>query len=220
MRPVTAPVLIALILLSGAPAEPPSSEPPAAPPAPPRATPAPSIEKVPPEHPPPESAPVSDMPGITAIKNPAFPLIPVLPEPSRGRPFNASDLDPYFSAGRAREAKLEFDKGHFEVPRTLLLPQGQALPVLYLRALSALRAEAFSAAAQEMAALSRDYLVLRDRCLLHAATAYEQLRQWEPAADLYARVEPDSRLYPDARLGLGRVLHRGGRPPAAPPGAH
>src|SRR5712664_2307953 len=51
MRPVTAPVLIALILLSAAPAEPPSSDPPAAPPAPPRATPAPSIEKVPPEHP-------------------------------------------------------------------------------------------------------------------------------------------------------------------------
>ncbi len=211
MRPVTAPVLIALILLSAAPAEPPSSDPPAAPPAPPRATPAPSIEKVPPEHPPPESAPLSDMPGITAIKNPAFPLIPVLPEPSRGRPFSASDLDPYFSAGRAREAKLEFDKGHFAAARALLLREGQALPVRYLRALSALRAEAFSTAAQEMAALSQDYLVLRDRCLLHAATAYEQLRQWEPAADFYAKVEPDSRLYPDARLGLVRVLHRGGR---------
>lgn len=210
MRPVTALVLIALVVLSGAP-EPPSSAPPAASPAPPRATPAPSIVKVPPEHPPPESAPVPDVPGITAIKNPAFPPIPVLSEPSRGRPFNGSDLEPYFSAGRAREAKLEFDKGRFGVARALLSTEGNALPVRYLRALSALRAEDLPAAALEMSALSQDYLVLRDRCLLHAATAYEQLRQWEPAADLYARVEPDSRLYPDARLGLVRVLARGGR---------
>ena len=153
----------------------------------------------------------SEIRGVSPIANPAFPSFPARPEPSKSRPFTASDLDGYFSSGRARESKVEFDRGNFALARTLLLNEGTALPVRYLRALSALRAEDYQAAALEMSALGAEYLVLRDRCLFYAATAYEEMRQWDAAADHFGRVEGESRLYPDARLGLARALHHGGQ---------
>src|SRR5215813_1404402 len=211
MRPFAPLVLIALGTLSAADSETPSDAGRTVPPTVPKATPAPRIEKVAPEQRSAESAPVSEIEGLNAIANPAFPSIPVLAEPSKGRPFSASDLDSYFASGRARESKVEFDRGHFGVARTLLLNEGSELPVRYLRALSALRAEDYQPAALEMSALAADYLAVRDRCLFYAGSAYEQLRQWDAAAAHFGRVEAESRLYPDARLGLARALHHGGQ---------
>src|SRR5262252_8154257 len=98
----------------------------------------------------------SEIGGVSPIANPAFPSVPARAEPSKNRPFTASDLDGYFSSGRARESKVEFDRGHFALARTLLLNEATTLPVRYLRALSALRAEDYQAAALEMSALGAE----------------------------------------------------------------
>jgi soluble lytic murein transglycosylase len=150
--------------------------------------------------------------GYLEIFNPAFPL-PVVVEPPRvevprGRAYTLEDLSPYFATGKKKEAKEAFDRGFYLKARTLLEGEGGSAPVRYLRALSAVRAGDDARAAQEMAALAHDYPAMRDRCLTHAGVALEALGRYGEAAELLAKVSPDSRMYVDARLTLGRVLRK------------
>jgi soluble lytic murein transglycosylase len=171
-------------------------------------------------------APTPAAPVPREVLNPAFPqetepqeataqAVPVVPEVSRGRLYGLEDLAPYFAEGKLLEAKAAFDAGHYTRARTLLEKQGDALPVRYLRALSAVRAGEEARAAEEMAALANEYLPLRDRCLTHAGVALESLGRFGEAAELLVQVSEDSRMYPDARLALGRVLRKKKEPEAA-----
>ncbi len=161
--------------------------------------------------PPPDAEPSPIPPGYVEVRNPAFPDEAPPPAPApvvRGRRYGVEDLSPYFAEGPLKEAKEAFDKGRYAQARTLLDGQGDALPVRYLRALSAVRAEEHALAAAEMASLAEDYPAMRDRCLTHAGMALESLGRFSDAAPLLARVAEDSRFYPEARLTLGRVLRQ------------
>ncbi|HME90996.1 MAG TPA: transglycosylase SLT domain-containing protein [Myxococcaceae bacterium] len=210
-------LVVCLVLIAASPDSPPSSgRPGSGATVEKEAHPAPQaqVENAPPEaqlSPPPDSEKVQPPPGFVGVENPAFP-VPQPPGPAvpLGRRFDAGDLAPYFNSGTPAAAKAEFDRGRFARARQLLESEGDSLPIRYLRALSALRAEAYSPAAEEMSALARDYPVLRDRCLVHAGIAYEELHQWDAAAERFAAVGSGSKLYGDARLGLARVLRRNG----------
>jgi len=123
-----------------------------------------------------------------------------------GRRYDAKDLAPYFVTGKAAEAKLQFDQGHYAAARELLAEEGNGLPVRYLRAISALKAGLFEEAAAEMSVLAQEHGVLRDYCFFHSAQAFEELHQFSAAADKYRQVAPGSKLHADAQLGLARVL--------------
>lgn len=161
-----------------------------------------------------EKAPLP--PGYVEIFNPAFPLPRVTPpskeeakaEAPRGKAYGVEELAPYFAEGKKKEAKAAFDRGFYLKARELLQREGDAAPVRYLRALSAVRAGDDVRAAQEMAALAQDYPALRDRCLTHAGVALENLGKYDAAAKLLVQVPEDSKLYVDARLTLGRVLRK------------
>ncbi|HXN41534.1 MAG TPA: tetratricopeptide repeat protein, partial [Myxococcaceae bacterium] len=172
------------------------------------------VDNAPPEaqlSPPPDAEKVQIPPGYIAVGNPAFPVLDAPKSPVLlGRRYDGSDLAPYFSKGQAAQAKAEFDKGHFAAALKLLGDQGNSRPVRYLRALSALKAESWELAAGEMSALAKEYPVLRDRCLFHAATALEELRRFDDAAEKYRQLPPGSKLFPDAQLGLARALRRKG----------
>ncbi len=161
--------------------------------------------------PPPDAEKIQVPTGFRDVENPAFPTARQLAEPVvPARSFDAADFAPYFGGGATGEAKTEFDRGRFARARQLLEDQGDSLPIRYLRALSALRAEAYIPAAEEMSALANDYPALRDHCLVHAATAYGELHRWDAAAEHFGAVVSGSKLYADARLGLSRVLRRKG----------
>ncbi|HYO66809.1 MAG TPA: transglycosylase SLT domain-containing protein [Archangium sp.] len=162
--------------------------------------------------PPPDAEKVLVPPGSVEVLNPAFPdpppPAPVAPKIFKGRAYNVDDLSPYFAKGKLLEAKQAFDKGFYVRARELLEKEGHSLPVRYLRALSAVRAGDDKRAAEEMSTLARDYPALADRCLTHAGVALESLGRFGDAALLLAQVPESSRLYPDARLALGRVLRK------------
>jgi soluble lytic murein transglycosylase len=164
--------------------------------------------------PPPDAEKAVAAPGFILIRNPAFPLpeLPVVEEQPRGRAYDAPDVAPYFAEGRLAEAKAAFDRGTYAEARVLLAEVNPSAPVRYLRALAALRSEAYAAAAEEMSALANDYPPMRDRCLTHAGTAYAQLEKWDLAAESLSKVSRESRLYADARLALFRVLRGAGKP--------
>jgi soluble lytic murein transglycosylase len=185
-----------------------------------RAAPQSRPDNAPPEAalmPPPDAEKTPPAPGLVLIRNPAFPLpeVPLPEEPPRGRVYDSKDVAPYFAEGRLAEAKAAFDRGAYAEARKLLETAEGTAPVRYLRALAALRAEEYAAAAEEMSALATAYAPMRDRCLTHAGTAYAQLENWEHAAELLSKVPRDSRLYADARLALFRVLRSAGRPDEA-----
>ncbi|HVE85208.1 MAG TPA: transglycosylase SLT domain-containing protein [Myxococcales bacterium] len=162
-----------------------------------------------------EKAPL--LPGFVAVPNPAFPppeAPPPAPPVNRGRRFTDADFQPHF-VGPLAEAKKEFDLGHYARARKLLLALGDANPVRYLRGVAALRAGDAASAAPELLALAASYPEVRDRCLTHAAIAYELASDWERAADAFAQVAATSRLYVDARFGLSRVRARQGNLPGA-----
>lgn len=164
--------------------------------------------------PPPEAEKDQSAPGYVSIANPAFPSREKIEAPEvvdLGRAFEPKDLAPYFATGKLADARAAFDKGHFAETRALLKDADDALPVRYLRALAAVRAEDWKSAAEEMSALADDYPAMRDRCLTHAGGAYEQLQQYDRAAELLAKVSEDSRTWPDARLALFRSLRNAGR---------
>ncbi|WP_041792477.1 transglycosylase SLT domain-containing protein [Stigmatella aurantiaca] len=149
--------------------------------------------------------------GYVEVFNPAFPLPWVEPAKVRvdkGRAYRLEDLSPYFAEGRRKEAKEAFDRGLYVRARALLHLEGNALPVRYLRALSAVRAGDDARAAEEMTALAEDYPALSDRCFTHAGVALEQLGRFEESAALLGRVPEESKLYVDARLGMARVLRK------------
>src|SRR5579871_5235455 len=150
------------------------------------------------------------------VDNPAFPgperepLQPPPPVPDPGRKYDAADIAPYFAEGPLAQARAEFDKGHFPRARALLEPLGDSNPVRYLRAMASFRALDYAKAADEFARLADDYPAMRDHCLTHAGISDEELNKWDAAAEVYGRVQRDSRLYPDARLGLYRAMRKRG----------
>ena len=167
------------------------------------------VENAPPEvqlSPPPAAERVQVPPGYIGLANPAFPM-PEAAESSLplGRRYDAKDLAPYFATGKAAEARLQFEQGRYAEARELLAGEGNGLPVRYLRAICALKAGLFEEAAAEMSVLAVDYAVLRDRCLFHAAQAFEEINQFGRAADKYGQVAQASNLHADAQLGLARV---------------
>lgn len=166
--------------------------------------------------PPPDAEKAQPMPGFVEIRNPAFPgaePLPVAqsPAPDLGRKYEAADLSSYFSDGVLAEAKASFDRGHYAVTREKLKDAGDAPPVRYLRALAAVRGELHAEAAEEMASLADAYPAMRDRCLTHAGTAYEALKQYDRAAELLAQVPRGSKMYAEARLALFRSLKAANR---------
>ncbi|HSP81667.1 MAG TPA: tetratricopeptide repeat protein, partial [Myxococcaceae bacterium] len=159
--------------------------------------------------PPPDAEKLPLPPGYVEVRNPAFPnRAPPPPPAPRGRRYGLEELSPYFAEGPLKGAKEAFDKGRYARARALLEGQGESPPVRYLRAISAVRAEEHALAAAEMASLAEDYPAMRDRCLTHAGVALESLGRFSDAALALAQVSEDSRLYPEARLTLGRVLRK------------
>lgn len=146
-------------------------------------------------------------PGFARFSNPAFPVPEVHAVPiDRGPVIERADLASYFGEGALARAKAEFDAGKYTHARELLDGVPDTAPVKFLRALSAFRALDFAFASKEFEALGQSYTPLRDRCLVHAGQAYEQLRDWESAVRVYGAVSSSSRLLPDARFGLARSL--------------
>src|SRR5262249_57982012 len=82
--------------------------------------------------------------------------------------------------------------------------------VKYLRVLSRLRMGPAPAQAAEMEALATELPAIADRCRVQAGLAREDLGELEAAARLFAAVPPTSRVYPDARFGLARIMRRQG----------
>lgn len=203
--------LAAALALFAAPAPPPADElheapNAAAPGAPPEAT----------LTPPPDGEKSETAPGYVEILNPAFPhpVVPPQPVVDLGPLFRPEDFGPYFAEGALAEARAAFDRGRYDQVREAL-KDVTTPPARYLRALAAVRAEDWTAAAAEMEALADDYPAVRDRCLTHAGVAFEALGRYEDAARVLRQVPPDSRMYPDARLALFRVLRDGGHPDEA-----
>jgi soluble lytic murein transglycosylase len=199
-------VLASASIVSLASAQPVASEPTSAPQ--PRTEGAPSEAML---GPPPDAEKTPLPAGYVEVFNPAFPLPwvePVKVRVDKGRAYGLEDLSPYFAEGRRKEAKEAFDRGLYVRARALLHLEGDAPPVRYLRALSAVRAGDDARAAEEMKALAEDYPALRDRCLTHAGVALEQLGRFEESAAMLGRVPEDSKLYVDARLGMARVLRK------------
>jgi soluble lytic murein transglycosylase len=122
--------------------------------------------------------------------------------------FGLEQLTPYFADGSLARARAEYDRGRYRKARTLLALEQPTLPVRFLMAQSALNLRDYATAAEEFAALSEEYVALRDHCLVRAAQANEQLRKLELAATQYRAVDSGSPLYPDARFNLARVLER------------
>jgi soluble lytic murein transglycosylase len=121
------------------------------------------------------------------------------------RRYVEADFAPYFATGALAEAKALFDRRRYARARAML--RGEEPPVRFLRAVAGLRTVP-AAAAEELGALARDYPVMRDHCLFHAAQALERLHKRRAAAAAYAEVSPTSSLYAAARLGRSRVLER------------
>src|SRR5262249_19574703 len=72
-----------------------------------------------------------------------------------------------------------------------------------------------AAPAAELEALAAELPAIADRCQLQAALAREELGELDAARRLFAVVPPTSRVYPDARFGLARILRRQGEVAAA-----
>ncbi len=158
--------------------------------------------------PPPDAEKVQDAPGFVQVRNPAFPDLskPVRAVVDLGPKYDLDSISPYFASGVLLEAKAAFDRGQYQAAREKLKDAGDELPVRYLRALAAVRAEDHQNASKEMSALTDAYPAMRDRCLTHAGNAFAELKDYGRASELLAQVPADSRMYPDARLALFRAL--------------
>jgi soluble lytic murein transglycosylase len=66
-----------------------------------------------------------------------------------------------------------------------------------------------------MEGVASDLPAIADRCWLQAGLAHEELGSLSEATRLFGLVPATSRVYPDARFGLARVLRRQGQPAAA-----
>ncbi|HLL85227.1 MAG TPA: transglycosylase SLT domain-containing protein, partial [Longimicrobium sp.] len=150
--------------------------------------------------------------GFVEVQNPAFPsqAVPAAVPVNRGRRYEEVDLQPYFAKGVLAQAKAEYDGGRYGRAFEILKGQGNALPVRYLRAVAALKSGNASYAAGEMGKLATEYTALRDRCLVHAGVANEDLGRFADAAASFEQVPQGSRLFVDARFGLSRVRRQQG----------
>lgn len=145
-------------------------------------------------------------PGFARLANPGFPSPEVRSVPiDRGPKIERVDLAPYFTEGKLAEAKAAFDAGSYSRAITLLDGLKDTAPTRFLRALAAHRAGDWAFSAKEFERLAASYGPLRDRCLVHAGWAYEQLKDWPSAVRVFSQVGNTSRLTPDARLGLSRA---------------
>jgi soluble lytic murein transglycosylase len=177
-------------------------------PAPAEAPPGPSTERAPAV----EQGLVPD--DVAEVLNPAFPEAPPPPTPVRHVRVSLAELSPYFTGDLARP-RAEFEAGRYERSLELLAKQPPSAPVRYLAALATLRARPDLAAARSMEGVATDLPAIADRCWLQAGLAHEDLGSLSEARRLFALVPPTSRVYPDARFGLARVLRRQGQPTAA-----
>src|SRR5215468_5026306 len=147
---------------------------------------------------------------VAEVWNPAFPSAPpaVAAAPT-GHRLELRMLDPVFT-GELAAPRAEFEAGRYEQTVQLLAKAKDAPPVRYLRALARVRMGAAPAQAAELEALATELPAIADRCRLQAGLAREDLGELSAAAGLFAAVPPTSRVYPDARFGLARVLRRQG----------
>lgn len=154
-----------------------------------------------------EPIPTSVGSADDVLISPAFPSPPPPPPaPSPALWLDAAAVAPYFSEPKLAQAKAAFDSGAYTKARALFALAAPSVPVRYLQALSALRADDWATAAAELEGLASEYPAMRDRCLANAGFAYERLKRYQDASRCYAKVEPRSRLAIDASTGLARSL--------------
>jgi soluble lytic murein transglycosylase len=148
---------------------------------------------------------------VAEVLNPAFPEAPAPPAPLRKVRVSLADLSSYFTGELARP-RAEFEAGRYERTLELLARAPRSAPVRYLTALAALRAHPDLGAARSMESVAAELPAVADRCWLQAGLAHEELASLSEARRLFALVPATSRVYPDARFGLARVLRRQGEP--------
>src|SRR5215831_14852487 len=154
---------------------------------------------------------------VGEVWNPAFPSAPVPATPAAAparKRVNLALLDPVF-IGEMAAPRAEFEAGRYEHAVQLLSKTKDSPQVRYLRALAQLRVRPAAAPAAELEALATELPAIADRCRLQAALAREDLGEFDAARRLFATVPPTSRVYPDARFGLARILRRKGEVAAA-----
>lgn len=159
---------------------------------------------------------------IALVTNPAFPSLEEVAAPvavDAGVPqvisMERADLSPYFLEGKLREARQAFAQGSYTRAREKLDAVKDTNPVRFLRALAAFRTRDFAFAAPEFEALAETYTALADRCLVHAGWSFEGLNDFEGANRVFEKVNPKSRMWFDAQLGLGRSLRHTKQTPRA-----
>ena len=149
---------------------------------------------------------------VTEVWNPAFPAgpPPALPAPvARGRRVDLRIMDPVFT-GELAAPRAEFEAGRYERTVQLLAKAKDTPSVRYLRALAQLRQGAAPGPAAQLEALATELPAIADRCRLQAGLAREELGELEAASRLFGSIPPTSRVFPDARFGLARILRRQG----------
>ncbi len=145
-------------------------------------------------------------PAFARFTNPAFPSPDVKAVSiDRGPKIERADLSAYFATGKAAEARASFEAGAYNKATTQLDALPSTPPTRFLRALAAHRIGDWKFSAKEFESLAQTYAPLRDRCLVHAGWAFEQLRDWSAAVRVFSQVGATSRLTPDARMGLARA---------------
>src|SRR5262249_8177233 len=118
-------------------------------------------------------------------------------------------LDPVFT-GELAAPRAEFEAGRYEHTVQLLEGARSTPEVRYLRALAQVRIKPAPGPAADLEALAAELPAIADRCRLRAALTREDIGEHDAAGRLFAAVPPTSRVYPDARFGLARVLRRQG----------
>jgi soluble lytic murein transglycosylase len=147
---------------------------------------------------------------VTEVWNPAFPSGPApASSPPTGRRVALRTLDPVFT-GELAAARAEFEAGRYDRTVQLLAKAKDTPPVRYLRALAQLRVRPSATPATELEALAAELPAIADRCRLQAGLAREEIGELGAASRLFTAIPPTSRVYPDARFGLARVLRRQG----------
>ncbi len=145
-------------------------------------------------------------PGFAELPNPAFPSPHVYAIPvDRGLKIERADWAPYFAAGKLRDAKTAFDAGDFRKARALLEGQGDAPPVMFLKATAAERLNDDATASKEFEALAARYPAMRDRCLVSAGMAYEGVKDFASALRVFSAVGASSKQFNDAAMGVARA---------------
>lgn len=166
--------------------------------------------------PPSAGAPVALDPSLASdvveLDNPAFPQAPA----EAGRILTPlADLIPKLAQGPLHDAAAALDAGQPAMALRLLAGLPDEPRVLYLRTLAGLRQAPSAELAVTMEKLAAQLPAVADRCALPAALADEELGELAAARRLFASIPADSRVLPEARFGLARVLRRMGDLPGA-----